>query len=165
MRSKTTVRGPSLSASAVIALGGKRGLRGRRLEKHSRVFVYVRWDFVWRCATQAPGPSTPRLACSQSKYWWLRFLPLSGPTRLAGKTQVCSLFGAALLRVTQAGRLPYTAQPFCCSSLLLPGEGGGQVTWNHSLIKIATTSEVTTCLYEFIFLSKRKQNKGNTFKA
>lgn len=103
MRSKTTVGGPCLSACAVIALSGKRGLKGRRLEQHSRVFVYVRWGCVWRCAAQAPGLSTPRLPCLQSKYWWLCFLPLSGPTRLAGETQVCSLFKAAELRVTQAG--------------------------------------------------------------
>lgn len=64
MRSKTTVRGPSLSACVVIGLGEKRGLRGSGL---FGVFVYVCSDFVLCSAAQAPSLPTPGLPLLQSK--------------------------------------------------------------------------------------------------
>lgn len=65
MRSETTDAGSSLSASAVIALGGKK----RGPTAPPPVFVHVCVEaFCDAALAQAPGVLTPPLPCSQSKY-------------------------------------------------------------------------------------------------
>lgn len=68
------------------------------------------------CGAVLPRIQARRLPCLQSKYWWLCFLPLSGPTRLAGETQAAHCLGLRC-RGSRKQEDRHTRQPF---SLLRP---------------------------------------------